>query len=139
MRVKQVPSWEKFPKPKSAELINQFRRAFNEVWIWFVFFFGSSALVLFIDKQITKVPFAIGLSVALLASGGMLRVLYLSLLGKARCPNCYQPPMQSSGLAFGIALRIKRCGRCDYPLTLEELEKDLTKEKFKPESQSRKE
>ena len=131
MRIKQVPSWEKFPKPKSAELINQFRRAFDEVWIWFIFIFGGSALVLFVDKQISKVPFALGLSVALLASGGMIRILFLTLLGKARCPNCYQPPMQSSGLASGLALRIKRCGRCDYPLNLEELKKDLAKENFK--------
>ena len=113
MRIKQVPSWEKFPKPKSAELINQFRRAFNEVWIWFIFMFGGSAVVLLVDKQIAKLPVWLGVGFSLVASWGLLRILFLSLLGKARCPNCYQPPMQSSGLAFGIALRIKRCGRCD--------------------------
>ena len=134
MGIKQVPSWEKFPKPKSVELINQFRRAFNEVWLWFVFMFGGSALLLFVDKQIVKVPVAIGLAVALAATWGLLRILFLSLFGKARCPNCALPPMQSSGLAFGIALRIKRCGRCGYPLTLEELEKDLASEKYKAEN-----
>jgi hypothetical protein len=127
-RIKQVPSWVKHPKPKSAELVIAFERAFRRVWLCFGLMFGGMALLLLVDKLIVKVPLLIGVPFALVLSLALLMALYLACFGKARCPNCGQLPLQRSGLAAGIPLRIARCRRCDYPLRMEELEKDRQKE-----------
>jgi hypothetical protein len=127
MSFKQTTSWEKHPKPKTHDLVLKFRRAFKEVWILFGFIFFGTTLIILAEIFFFKVPLWIGFPFAFMASIALLRILFLSLLGKACCPNCKYPPIQKSGLTFGIALRISRCERCDYPLNLDELEKDLRK------------
>ena len=65
--------------------------------------------------------------------------LFSFLAGKARCPQCKAPPLVFGKLlgvgpviGFGIPLferQIKRCHKCDYPLSLAELEGDLAAER----------
>jgi len=65
--------------------------------------------------------------------------LFSFLGGKARCPQCKATPLVFRKLlgvgpviGFGIPLferQIKRCHKCDYPLSLAELEKDLELER----------
>ena len=77
------------------------------------------------NKFVFKIPDPLIVAAAVLLSLLQVYVLYLWLGGKARCPNCGKPPVASSGLAFGVSPFISRCSRCDYPLCLPELEKDL--------------
>jgi|688.fasta_scaffold114371_3 hypothetical protein len=54
------------------------------------------------------------------------------------CPNCGATPREeSSGYGAGISFNPKRCVRCDYPLSVEEMQKDLTLEKQEAEGRAR--
>jgi hypothetical protein len=78
------------------------------------------------------------LAIGLTTAWFLLRGLFSFLGGKARCPQCKTTPLVFSKLLgvgpvvrFGIPLferQIKRCHKCDYPLSLPELEKDLAAE-----------
>lgn len=79
------------------------------------------------------------LAIGLTTAWFLLRGLFSFLGGKARCPQCKTPPLVFRKLlgigpviGFGIPLlerQIKRCHKCDYPLSLAELEKDLAAER----------
>jgi hypothetical protein len=78
------------------------------------------------------------LAIGLTTAWFLLRGMFSFLGGKARCPQCKATPLAFSKLLgvgpvvrFGIPLferQIKRCHKCDYPLSLAELEKDLAAE-----------
>lgn len=86
-------------------------------------------------EQSRVLHLAIGLTTAWFFVQG----LFSFLVGKARCPQCKTMPLVFSKLLgvgpvvrFGIPLferQIKRCHKCDYPLSLGELEMDLELER----------
>jgi membrane associated rhomboid family serine protease len=86
-----------------------------------------------------QVPLTVIFSLGLFTAWFGLKGLFSFLAGKARCPQCKTTPLVFSKLfgvgpvmGFGIPLferQIKRCHKCDYPLSLAELEKDLAAER----------
>ena len=126
--IKVRPTWEKFAKPKTYAHVLSFRKSFIRSLIGFALCFVTIVCIAVIDTYVIRVPKSVGVVMIVIASFGQLYALFLWLGGKACCPNCGKAPIASSGLAFGISPFIKRCSRCDYPLTIQELEKDLAAE-----------
>jgi hypothetical protein len=128
--------------PKNADTILAFLQAYRRARLNMVIIpfgltiFGHSFYQLFFSHiPKNQVPLSIILLLGILTGWFVLRGLFSFLGGKARCPQCKSPPLVFSKLLglgpvvrFGIPLlerQIKRCHKCDYPLSLVELEKDL--------------
>lgn len=148
------------PIPKNKDTIFAFLQAFRNARLNMLIIpfglaiFGNLTHHLFFchipkDQVPLTVIFLLGLFTAWFGLKGLLSFL----AGKARCPQCKTMPLVFSKLLgvgpvvrFGIPLferQIKRCHKCDYPLSLAELEKDLAEERqalsqsaAKPESKA---
>lgn len=134
------------PIQKNAETILAFLQAYRNARLnMFIIPFGLTisyhAIRNLFFSHIPKdqASWAIILSVGFLFVWFFPRGLFSFLGGKARCPQCKTPPLVFRKLlgvgpviGFGIPLlerQIKRCHKCDYPLSLAELEKDLAAER----------
>ncbi len=132
--------------PKNADTILAFLQAYRNARLnMFVIPFGLTVLIhvgyhLFFSRvPKDQVPLSAILLIGLLFVWFFPRGLFSFLGGKARCPQCKRPPLVFLKLlgvgpviGFGIPLlerQIKRCHKCDYPLSLVELEKDLELER----------
>jgi hypothetical protein len=131
--------------PKNVDTILTFLQAYRNARLnMFIIPFGLTisyyAIRNLFFSHIPKdqVSWAVILSVGFLFLWFFPRGLFSFLGGKARCPQCKTTPLVFSKLLgvgpvvrFGIPLferQIKRCHKCDYPLSLAELEKDLAAE-----------
>ena len=131
------------PIPKTADAVLAFLHAYRQARLNMIFIpFGLtmsghvSYHLFFYNTPKDQVPLSIILPLGILTGWFILRGLFSFLGGKARCPQCKATPLVFSKLLgigpvvrFGIPLferQIKRCHKCDYPLSLTELEKDLT-------------
>ncbi len=133
----------KVPKCKEIVLIFQdsYQRARQNmivipIVLGFLFYCVWSLFYSHIPKDQTP------LSIVLLLGGALswffVKGLFSFLGGKARCPQCKSPPLVFSKflgigpiISMGIPLfecQISRCHKCDYPLSIAELEKDLAAE-----------
>ncbi len=134
------------PIPKNAEPILAFLYAYRRARLNMILIpFGLTMLghasyhVFFSHVPKDQVPLSVILPLGLFTGWFILRGLFSFLGGKARCPQCKRPPLVFRKLlgvgpviGFGIPLlerQIKRCHKCDYPLSLAELEKDLAAER----------
>lgn len=133
--------------PKKADPILAFLKAYRRARMnmFLIPLALTLGLSVFLNSTIYKsVPYADQSSVLHLAIGlatvwFFLQGLFSFLGGKARCPQCKTPPLVFRKLlgvgpiiGFGIPIfvrQIKRCHKCDYPLSLAELEKDLEQER----------
>lgn len=134
------------PIPKNAAAVLAFLHAYrrarlNMILIPFgITILGHSSYHLFFSHvPKDQVPLGVIFPLGIFTGWFILRGLFSFLGGKARCPQCKAPPLVFSKLLgvgpvvrFGIPLferQIKRCHKCDYPLSLAELEKDLALER----------
>jgi hypothetical protein len=134
--------------PKNADTILAFLQAYrnarlNMLIIPFGLAIFGNLLHQFFFSHIPKdqVPLTVIFPLGLFTAWFGLKGLFSFLAGKARCPQCKAIPLVFSKLLgvgpvvrFGIPLferQIKRCHKCDYPLSLGELEKDLELERAK--------
>lgn len=132
--------------PKNADTILAFLQAYRNARLnMFIIPFGLTVFIhaayhlFFSHVPKDRVPLGVILSLGLLFVWFFPRGLFSFLGGKARCPQCKTMPLVFSKLLgvgpivrFGIPLferQIKRCHKCDYPLSLAELEKDLAAER----------
>lgn len=132
--------------PKKADTILAFLQAYRDARRnMFIIPFGLTVFIhaayhlFFSHISKDEVPLGVILSLGLLFVWFFPRGLFSFLGGKARCPQCKTPPLVFRKLlgvgpviGFGIPLferQIKRCHKCDYPLSLAELEKDLAAER----------
>ncbi len=123
---------------KNEANIYKFLSAFKKGRRHIFLAFGVPLLWVFIDKLLgLHPPNFITILVGFFASIKLLQWIYIFWLGNARCPQCGATPIANERLfgvgpsvGFGVPLfecQIKRCCKCDYPLSLKELEKDLAK------------
>jgi hypothetical protein len=133
--------------PKNADTILAFLQAYrsarlNMFIIPLAFTLGVNFVLnttLYKDVPDVEQSILLHLVIGLITTWFFLRGLFSFLGGKARCPQCKTMPLVFSKLLgvgpvvrFGIPLferQIKRCHKCDYPLSLAELEKDLELER----------
>jgi hypothetical protein len=132
--------------PKNAEAILVFLYAYRRARLNMIFIpFGITMLghasyhLFYSHVPKDQVPLGVILPLGIFTGWFILRGLFSFLGGKARCPQCKATPLVFSKLLgvgpvvrFGIPLlerQIKRCHKCDYPLSLAELEKDLAAER----------
>ena len=133
--------------PKNPDAILAFLKAYRRARMnMFVIPLALTlGLSVFLNSTVYKgMPYAdqssvLHLAIGLAAVWFFLQGLFSFLGGKARCPQCKTPPLVFRKLlgvgpviGFGIpifARQIKRCHKCDYPLSLTELEKDLAAER----------
>lgn len=132
--------------PINAETILAFLQAYRLARLnMFIIPFGLTVLIhagyhlFFSHIPKDQVPLSAILLIGLLFVWFFPQGLFSFLGGKARCPQCKTPPLVFRKLlgigpviGFGIPLferQIKRCHKCDYPLSLGELEKDLELER----------
>jgi hypothetical protein len=134
------------PIQKNSETISAFLQAYRNARLnMFIIPFGLTVFIhaayhlFFSHVPKDQVPLGVILSLGLLFVWFFPKGLFSFLGGKARCPQCKTPPLVFRKLlgigpviGFGIPLferQIKRCHKCDYPLSLAELEKDLAAER----------
>ena len=134
------------PIPKNADTILAFLQAYRNARLNMILIpLGLTILghasyhVFFYHVPKDQVPLSVILPLGLFTGWFILRGLFSFLGGKARCPQCKAMPLVFSKLLgvgpvvrFGIPLferQIKRCHKCDYPLSLAELENDLAAER----------
>jgi hypothetical protein len=134
------------PIPKNADTILAFLKAYRNARLnMFIIPFGLTLSyhlirnLFFFHIPKDQASWAVILSVGFLFVWFFPKGLFSFLGGKARCPQCKATPLVFRKLlgvgpviGFGIPLferQIKRCHKCDYPLSLAELEKDLELER----------
>ena len=132
------------PIIKNADTILEFLKAYRRARMRMIFIPFASAIMFNIAVEIfemprDQMPGYIAIPIGLIVSWYLTSGLFSFLGGKARCPQCKTMPLVFSKLLgvgpvvrFGIPLferQIKRCHKCDYPLSLAELEKDLAAER----------
>jgi hypothetical protein len=132
--------WPGAPVPKSEENVQRFQRANKEFYSHFVAGFLIVVIPIILEEIFNFSPrwpgkrtivmqwYHLPILVALFYCA--IRCVYLGFT-RFTCPNCGIPPHNTS-FGGGLSLNPKRCHRCDYPLNLEELEKDLAKEASEP-------
>jgi hypothetical protein len=132
------------PITKTADTILVFLQAYRRARMRMIFIPFTVAIVFNIAVEIFEIPRDqmpgyIAIPIGLIVSWYLASGLFSFLGGKARCPQCKTMPLVFSKLLgvgpvvrFGIPIferQIKRCHKCDYPLSLAELEKDLAAER----------
>ncbi len=130
--------------PKNADTILAFLKAYRRARMHMILIPFAAAIIFNVAIEIytvprDQIPGYIALPLGFIVSWYLARGLFSFLGGKARCPQCKATPVVFRKLlgigpviGFGIPLlerQIKRCHKCDYPLSLAELEKDLTAER----------
>jgi len=130
--------------PKNAETISAFLQAYRRARMHMILIPFAAAIIFNVAVEIfavprDQIPGYIALPLGFIVSWYLAKGLFSFLGGKARCPQCKTMPLVFSKLLgvgpvvqFGIPLferQIKRCHKCDYPLSLAELEKDLALER----------
>lgn len=127
---------------KNEITINKFLSAFKRGQRHAFLAFGVPLLWAFIDKLFDlHSPDFVVIFIGFFASIKLLQWIFIFWLGDARCPQCGAIPIANERLfgvgpaiGFGIPLfewQIKRCCKCNYPLSFQELEKDLSKPELK--------
>lgn len=140
--------WPGEPIPKTLDAIHKLRAAHVEFYKFFALAWGV-AIGLFLLSQLfdlnnrfssfAEITIVDGLFLiaSLVPAYCIIRCVHIGFTSFV-CPNCGATPREeSSGYGAGISFNPKRCVRCDYPLSVDEMQKDLTLEKQEAEGRAR--
>ncbi|WP_310611369.1 hypothetical protein [Limnohabitans sp.] len=108
--------------PKSKEYLDIFIKSHRKILWNYALLFLSIVAMVFYEKLIDSyIPAFIKWIIALHGIYAVAYFIYSVFLGDSRCPQCKKPPTND----YGLAVFVRRCKICGYPLSYSELENDL--------------